>query len=111
MSKSISKKISVNALAAKTLGKPQPGDNSFGLDLDIRFYDTEDGDETKKGEETEILVVYDSSLAASKQKFVKRQFPYIDTFDHGGPVVINVMRDLNVGVIEHLVLSGPAHPN
>ena len=102
MAKTISKKISVKASTAKPLGKPPPGDKTCGIEPDIRFYEIEDGDETEKGEESEILVVYDSSLAASKKNLVKRQFPYIDTFDHEGPVVINTMRNLTVGVFEHL---------
>ena len=85
MEKSISKKSSFKASAAKPSGKPPPGDKTWGIDLDIRFYDIEDGYETEKPEEAEILVVYDSSLAASKQNLVKRQFPYIDTFDNEGP--------------------------
>ena len=44
---------------------------------------------------------------ASKQNLVKRQFPYIDTFDHEEPVVINAMRDLTVGVFEHLDITSP----
>ena len=62
----ISKKISAKASAAKPLGKPSPGDKTFGIDTGILFYAIEDGDETEEGEETEILVIYDSSLAASK---------------------------------------------
>ena len=102
MAKSISKKSSFKASSAKPLGKPPPGDKTCGIEPAIRFYEIEDGDETEKGEESEILVVYDSSLAASKKNLVKRQFPYIDTFDHEGPVVINTMRNLTVGVFEHL---------
>ena len=65
MDKTISKKISVKASADKPLGKPAPRDKTFGFDPDIHLYDTDDGEEAGKGEETEILVVYDSSLAAS----------------------------------------------
>ena len=72
MEKSISKKSSVKVSAAKPSGKPPTGDKTWGIDPDIRFYDIEDGDETEKSEEAEILVVYDSSLAASKQNLVKR---------------------------------------
>ena len=39
---------------------------------------------------------------ASKQKLVKRQFPYIDTPDHEGLIVINAMRNLTVIVFDHL---------
>ena len=71
------------------------------------FYEIEDRDETKKGEESEIIVVYDSSLAASKQNLVKRQLPYVDTFGHEGIVVINAMRNLTVKVFEHLEIISP----
>ena len=102
MTKIISKKISVKASESKPLGKPPPGDKTFGIDTDIRFCAIEYGDETEEGEESEILVVYDSSLAGSKQNLVKRKFPYIDTFNHEVPVVISAMRDLTVGVFDHL---------
>ena len=70
----------------------------MGIDPAIRFRDIEDVHETKKVEEADILVVYDSSLAESKQTFFKRQFQYIDTFDHEGPVVIKAMHNLTFGV-------------
>ena len=107
MAKPISNKISVKASTAKPLGKPPPRDKTCGLEPYIRFYEIEDGDDTEKVEESEILVVYDSSLAASKKNLIKRQFPYIDTFDHEGPVVINVMRNLTVRVFEHLEIILP----
>ena len=53
----------------------QARDKSFGLDPSIRFYDLEDGYETEKEEEeAEILIVYDSSLAASKQTSSRGSF-------------------------------------
>ena len=55
----------------------------------------------------DILVVYYSSLVASKQNLFKRQFPYIDMFDHEGPVVIKAMHDLTVGMFEHLEIISP----
>ena len=57
MAKTISKKSSIKASSAKTLGKPPPGDKTFGIEPVIRFYYIEDDDETEKVEETEILVV------------------------------------------------------
>ena len=47
MSKTISKKISAKASAANTFREPPPGDETFGLDPEILFYDIEDGDETE----------------------------------------------------------------
>ena len=84
MAKTISKKKSVKASSAKTSGKTPPGDKNLGIEPAIRFYAIEDGDETEEVEESEILVVYDSSLAASKQNLVKTKFPYIDTFNREG---------------------------
>ena len=66
------------------MGNPPPGDKTFGLELDIRFYAIEEVDETEKVEEAEILVVYDSSLTASTQNLVKRQFYYINKFKSRG---------------------------
>ena len=99
IAKSISKKIFVKALSAKLLVKPLPRDKSFGLEPGIRFYDREDGDGTEKIEEAETLVVCDSSLVAYKQNLAKIKFPYIDMFDHEGPLVIHSIRDLTVGVL------------
>ena len=81
MAKTISKKISVKASSSKPSWKPPPGDKTFGIEPEIRFYAIEDGDKTEEGSESEILVVYDSSLAASKQNLVKSNFPDIDTFE------------------------------
>ena len=105
MLKTTSKKISFKASAAKPLGKPLPGYQTLGLELEIRFYMLEDGDETAEGEEYEIFLVHNSGLAVSKQKPVKRKFPYINTFDHEGPVVVNAMRELTSGVFEHLEIT------
>ena len=94
-------------MSAKPLDEPLPGDKTFRLEQEIRFYTIEDSHETEKGEESEILVVYNLSLAASKQKLVKKQFPYIDTFDHKGPVIIDAMRNITTGVVEQLDITSP----
>ena len=49
MAKTISKKISVKASAAKPLGKPPPRDKTLGLEPAICFYAIEDGDDTEEG--------------------------------------------------------------
>ena len=51
MANHISKKISVKDSTAKPSGKPPPGDKTYGLEPDIRFYEIEDGYETEKREE------------------------------------------------------------
>ena len=102
MDYSISKKISLKASASKPLAKIPPKYKTFGLDPAIRLYAIEDGYEAEKGEEAEILIIYNSSLAASKKNLGKRRFPYIYTFNHEGTIVINAMRDLTFGVFEHL---------
>ena len=94
-------------MSSKPLGNPPPGDKTIKLDSTSRFYALEEVNETKEGEEAEILFFHDLSLVASKQNFVKREFPYIDTFDHEGPVVISAMRDLTIGVFEHLKITFP----
>ena len=45
------------------------------------------------------------SLTAAKKNLVKRKFPFIDTFNHKGPDVVRVMRNLTVGVFEHLEIT------
>ena len=107
MAKIISKKISVNASAAKPLGKPPPRDKTLGIEPDIHSYNIEGGDENVEGEESETLVVHGSNLAVSKQNLITRKFPYIDTFDHEGPALVNAMRDLTSGMFEHLDITSP----
>ena len=107
MAKIISKKITVNASAAKPLGKPPPRDKTLGIEPDIHSYNIEGGDENVEGEESEILVVHGSNLAVSKQNFITRKFPYIDTFDHEGPAVLIAIYDLNSEVFENIELTSP----
>ena len=107
MATTISKKSSFKASAANPLGKLSTGDKTLGIDPQIRFYAIEDSDDTEEVEEAEILVVYDSCLVASKQNLVKNKFPYIDTFNHEGPVVIKAMHDLTAGFFEHLNITSP----
>ena len=85
MANTTSKKSSIKASSAKTSGKPPPGDKTFRIDTEIHFYDIEDGDETEEGQEAEILVVYDSRLAASNKNLIKRKFLYINTFNKKVP--------------------------
>ena len=65
----------------------------------------EGGDNTDKGEEAEILVIHDSILAAAKQNLVKRKLLFIDTFNQEGSAFISAMRNLTVGVFEHLDIT------
>ena len=46
---------------------------------------------------------------ASKKNLVKGQFPYIDMFDHERPLVINAIRDLTIGLFDHLEIILPAN--
>ena len=57
MAKTTRKKCSVKASAAKPSGNPPTGDKTFGTETAICFYAIEDGDDTEKGEEAEILFV------------------------------------------------------
>ena len=102
MVKTTSKKILVKASASKPSGKPLLRDKTLGLEPSICFYALEDSDETAEVKEVEIFAVHNSSLAVSKQNIVKRNFFYIDTFNHEGTAVVNAMRDLTSGVFEHL---------
>ena len=105
--KTISKKISVKASATKPSGNHPPRYKTLEIEQKIRFYAKEYGDDTGEGEEVEILIVYDSSLVASKQNLVNRKFTYIYTFDNGGQAGINAMRNITVGVFEHLETTSP----
>ena len=96
MANTISKEILVKDSAANPSGKPPPRDETLGLDPEIRFYAIYDTDETEEGEGSEILFIHNSNLAVSKQNLVKRNFPYINTFDHEGPALVSAMRDLIV---------------
>ena len=64
----------------------------------INFYALEDGDDTEEVKESEILFINDSSLAAYNQKFVKRKFSFINTFDHEGPAEVSAMGNLTIRV-------------
>ena len=76
-------------------------DKTLGLGPDIRFYEIEDDEKTEEGEEAEILVIHDSSLAASK-KNIKRDSPYINIFDYKITSMIHTMKNLTAGVFKNL---------
>ena len=76
-------------------------DKTLGLGPDIRFYEIEDDEKTEEGEEAEILVIHDSSLAASK-KNTKRDSPYINIFDYKITSMIHKMKNLSAGVFKNL---------
>ena len=59
MAKTISRKSSVKASAAKPPGKPLPRDDILGLEPAIRFYEIEDSVKTKEGEKNKILIIQD----------------------------------------------------
>ena len=42
---------------------------------------------------------------ATNKNLIKREFPYINTFDHDGPAVIIAMRDLMVVVFEQIEIT------
>ena len=72
------------------------------FDPTTHLYKIEDDDNTEEGEEAEMLFIHNSRLAASTQNLIKIGCPYINMFDHEGPTVIRVIRDLTVGVFKHL---------
>ena len=49
--------------------------------------------------------MHDKILAATKRNLVKRKFPFIQALDHQGPAVVHAMRDITVGVFEHLEIT------
>ena len=78
----------------KPLRNPPPGDKHLGLETAICFCELEEGDNTKEGEDAEILIIQDKILASTKQNLIKRKLPYIDTFDKQVAAVACAMRDL-----------------
>ena len=102
MDRSISKRHPVKASASKPLGNPLPGYKTLVLEPNIRVYEIENSDKTEEGEDSEILIIHNKSLAPTKQKLVKRKFPYINTFDHQVTTVVSTIHYLTSVVFEHL---------
>ena len=102
MENTISRKSSVKASAAKTLGKPLPMDKDLCIDIEIISYELEYGDKAEEGKQPEILITQDKILAASKQNLVKMRFPYIDMFDREVPAVVSAMFNLTSGLFEQI---------
>ena len=105
MAKTIDRRISDKAPETKPLGKLLSGDKKTGLEPATRFYEQEYGDKTEEGEESEILINHDKSLTASKQNLVKKNFHYIDTFDHVGLTLVIAMNDLTIIVFDNLKIT------
>ena len=72
----------VKASTTKPNGKTPPGDKYLGIEIYIRFYEIEDGDNNDEGKESEIIVIHNLSLMVSKQNLIRCKFPYIDTLYH-----------------------------
>ena len=70
---------------SKPNNKSPPGDKTYGIEPATPFHEIGDDDKTEEGEESEILFIHESILAASTQNLVNRKSPYIDTFDNEGP--------------------------
>ena len=62
MAKTISKKSSVKASSEKPSGKPLPGDKTFGIEPDIRFYAIEDRDNTENEKKQKSLLLTTQAL-------------------------------------------------
>ena len=92
----------MKALTAQPSFDLPPGDKTFGIGPYIRLYTIEEGDNTEEGEDAEILIIHDKSLASTKQNLVKRKLPYIDMFNNQGHAVLCAMRNITSGVFEHL---------
>ena len=71
-----------------------PGDKHTGLEPAILFYEVEDDDNYDSGNEAVIHVKIDKSLTATKQNTKKWTSPVIKYFDHQGPKVIRVLREM-----------------
>ena len=51
MASSISKRNTEQVSTANPFGNPHPGDKSLGIEIDVCFYEIEDGDKTEEGED------------------------------------------------------------
>ena len=107
IARSSSNRNSAKASTAKPLVKPPPGNKYIVLEPAIRVYEIYDSDNTKKVKYAEILGIQDKRLVTTKQNLTKRKFPYINTFNHKVPAVACVMRNLTIGVFEHLEIAPP----
>ena len=56
----------VKASTTKPNGKTPSGDTYLGIEIYLRFYEIEDGDNNDEGKESEIIVIQDSILISSK---------------------------------------------
>ena len=73
MTKTISRKSSVKASAAKTLGNPPIGYKTLRIEPEIRFYELEHVDKTEEEEKSEILIITNKS---SRQLIKDRYKPF-----------------------------------
>ena len=71
----------------------------------ILSYELEYSDKTEGGEEVEILIPHDKSLAAFKKNLVKSKFPYTNAFNHEGLTVISAMHHLTSRVFDYLEIN------
>ena len=91
------------------MGKTLPENKSLGLDPDIFLYEIEDGDNSEKGEDSEILNIKYKRLPSTKQNLVNRNLPYIDMFNHMGPYEVRAMHNLTSRMFEHLEITSPMY--
>ena len=75
-----------------------PGDKHTGIEPYILLYGVEDNDNYDSGNESVIHVKIDKALTDTKKKTNKRTFSVIKYFDHQGPKVIRVLREMTVRV-------------
>ena len=52
-----------------------------------------------------MLSIHDSSLELTNQNLVKIKSPHINTFGYNKLTIFNAMRDLTIGVCEHLDIT------
>ena len=109
MARPISKRNYSKASTSTPLGNPPPENKPLGLGPDIFLYEIEDGDNNEEGEYLEILTIKYKSLPSTKQNLVKRNLPYIDTFNHMGTYAVRTMRNLTSGVFEDLEITSPMY--
>ena len=84
------------------IGEPSPGDQRPGIKPSIHFYGVEENDNYDSGEKAIIHVKIDIFSTATKQNTKNLNFPVIKYSCFQGPKVIRVLREMMVGIFEHL---------
>ena len=95
-----------------TSGKPPPREKPLGLSqrsTSTKWNFTPTKQKTviilKKDNNPKSLLFMTQPLRQLRKTIVRKKLPPINTFNNQGPTVVNLMRDLTVGIFEHLDIT------